>query len=63
MVRGKLASRIKHPNAEGDPKRPDFVRYAFPKTLLVPIEETENRPKSELAAALAHHFNDEVSDA
>ena len=36
----------------------DVEKY---KTLLGQIEETENQLKSELAAALAHHFVDEVA--
>jgi type I restriction enzyme, R subunit len=30
MVRGKLATRIKNPEAKGGPKRADYVLYARP---------------------------------
>lgn len=38
MVRGKLASRIKNPNAKGGPKRADFVLYARPNVPIAVIE-------------------------
>ncbi len=49
----------KNPNApEEESHDPDVLLEKY-KTLLGQIEETENRLKSELAAALAHHFVDE----
>lgn len=45
-----------HPNGpEEEIHDPDILLIKY-KTLLGQIEETENRLKSELAAALAHHF-------
>jgi type I restriction enzyme M protein len=47
---------LKNPNApEEDSHEPDVLLDKY-ITLLGQIEETENRLKSELAAALAHHF-------
>lgn len=47
---------LKNPNApEEESLDPDVLLNKY-KTLLGQIEETENRLKSELAAALAHHF-------
>ena len=47
---------IKNPNApEEETHDPDVLLEKY-KKLLGEIEETENRLKSELAAALAHHF-------
>ncbi|WP_202730434.1 class I SAM-dependent DNA methyltransferase [Achromobacter xylosoxidans] len=47
---------IKNPNApEKETHDPDLLLEKF-KKLLGEIEETENQLKSELAAALAHHF-------
>ena len=47
---------IKNPNApEGETHDPDLLLEKY-KKLLGEIEETENQLKSELAAALAHHF-------
>lgn len=47
---------LKNPNApEEESHDPDFLLDKY-KTLLGQIEETENRLKAELAAALAHHF-------
>lgn len=47
---------MKNPNApEEESHDPDVLLDKY-KTLLGQIEETENRLKSELAAALAHHF-------
>ncbi|CAG2086366.1 MULTISPECIES: class I SAM-dependent DNA methyltransferase [Xanthomonas] len=47
---------LKNPNApEKESQDPDVLLDKY-KTLLSQIEETENRLKSELAAALAHHF-------
>ena len=49
---------IKNPNApEEETHDPDVLLEKY-KKLLGEIEETENQFKSELAAALAHHFND-----
>ena len=46
----------KNPRASNDlPDDPDELLLAY-KTLLADIEETESHLKSELAAALAHHF-------
>lgn len=50
---------IKNPNApEEESHDPDLLLEKY-KTLLGEIEETENNLKSELAAALAHHFTAE----
>lgn len=50
---------LKNPNApEEESHDPDVLLDKY-KTLLGQIEETENRLKSELAAALAHHFDTE----
>lgn len=50
---------IKNPNApEDEIHDPDLLLEKY-KKLLGEIEETENQLKSELAAALAHHFVDE----
>jgi type I restriction enzyme R subunit len=38
MVRGKLAARIKNPDAKGGPKRADFVLYAKPNVPIAVIE-------------------------
>lgn len=38
MVRGKLASRIKNPDAKGGPKRADFVLYARPNVPIAVVE-------------------------
>lgn len=47
---------LKNPNApEEESHDPDILLDKY-KTLLGRIEETQNRLKSELAAALAHHF-------
>lgn len=49
---------LKNPNApEEESHDPDVLLEKY-KKLLGEIEETENRLKSELAAALAHHFTD-----
>lgn len=53
---------LKNPNApEEESHDPDVLLDKY-KTLLGQIEETENRLKSELAAALAHHFTTEEDD-
>lgn len=47
---------LKNPNApEEESHDPDLLLEKY-KKLLGEIEETENQLKSELAAALAHHF-------
>ncbi len=38
MVRGKLAARIKNPEAKGGPKRADFVLYARPNHPIAVVE-------------------------
>lgn len=38
MVRGKLAARIKSPDAKGGPKRADFVLYARPNIPIAVVE-------------------------
>mgnify|MGYP000093020215 CR=1 FL=1 len=38
MVRGKLASRIKNPDAKGGPKRADFVLYGRPNLPIAIVE-------------------------
>ncbi len=38
IVRGKLASRIKNPEAKGGPKRADFVLYARPNVPVAVVE-------------------------
>lgn len=38
MVRGKLASRIKNPDAKGGPKRADFVLYGRPNIPIAVVE-------------------------
>lgn len=51
---------IKNPNApEAETHDPDVLLEKY-KKLLGEIEETENQLKSELAAALAHHFSPEA---
>ena len=50
---------LKNPNApEEESHDPDELQIKY-KKLLGEIEETENQLKSELAAALSHHFSDE----
>jgi type I restriction enzyme M protein len=52
---------LKNPNApEEESHDPDVLLEKY-KALLGQIEETENRLKSELAAALAHHFQSETA--
>ena len=54
---------LKNPNApEEESHDPDVLLDKY-KALLGQIEETENRLKSELAAALAHHFSSEDAQA
>jgi type I restriction enzyme M protein len=53
---------MKNPNApEEESHDPDVLLEKY-KKLLGEIEETENRLKSELAAALAHHFGGEATE-
>ncbi|MDD2767822.1 MAG: N-6 DNA methylase [Methylococcus sp.] len=53
---------LKNPNApEEESHDPDVLLEKY-KILLGQIEETENQLKSELAAALAHHFTAEASE-
>lgn len=53
---------LKNPNGpEEESHDPDVLLDKY-KTVLGQIEETENRLKSELAAALAHHFTTEEAD-
>jgi type I restriction enzyme R subunit len=43
MVRGKLAARIRNPEAKGGPKRADFVLYARPGVPIAVIEAKQAR--------------------
>lgn len=43
MVRGKLAARIKNPEAKGGPKRADFVLYARPNVPIAVVEAKQPR--------------------
>ena len=43
MVRGKLAARIKNPDAKGGPKRADFVLYARPDIPIAVVEAKQAR--------------------
>jgi len=43
MVRGKLAARIKNPNAKGGPKRADFVIYARPNVPIAVVEAKQSK--------------------
>ncbi|MEN9479289.1 MAG: hypothetical protein RLZZ298_684 [Pseudomonadota bacterium] len=43
MVRGKLAARIKNPDAKGGPKRADFVLYARPNLPIAVVEAKQAR--------------------
>lgn len=43
IVRGKLATRIKNPDAKGGPKRADFVLYARPNLPIAVIEAKQAR--------------------
>ncbi|MCB1777826.1 MAG: N-6 DNA methylase [Candidatus Competibacteraceae bacterium] len=53
---------LKNPNTpEEESHDPDVLLEKY-KKLLGEIEETENQLKAELAAALAHHFVDEVAE-
>jgi type I restriction enzyme M protein len=54
---------VKNPNApEKESYDPDELLVQY-KQLLGEIKETENQLKSELAAALAHHFITETEEA
>lgn len=43
MVRGKLAARVKNPDAKGGPKRADFVLYARPNVPIAVVEAKQAR--------------------
>lgn len=43
MVRGRLAARIKNPEAKGGPKRADFVLYARPNVPIAVVEAKQAR--------------------
>lgn len=43
MVRGKLAARVKNPNAKGGPKRADYVLYANPSVPIAVIEAKQSK--------------------
>jgi len=43
MVRGKLAARVRNPEAKGGPKRADFVLYARPNLPIAVIEAKQAR--------------------
>jgi type I restriction enzyme R subunit len=43
MVRGKLAARIRNPEAKGGPKRADYVLYARPNIPIAVIEAKQAR--------------------
>lgn len=43
MVRGKLATRIKNPQAKGGPKRADYVLYARPNIPVAVVEAKQAR--------------------
>lgn len=43
MVRGKLAARIRNPDAKGGPKRADYVLYARPNIPIAVIEAKQAR--------------------
>ncbi|MXQ11249.1 EcoAI/FtnUII family type I restriction enzme subunit R [Microvirga makkahensis] len=43
MVRGKLAARVRNPNAKGGPKRADYVLYARPNLPIAVIEAKQAR--------------------
>ena len=45
MVRGKLAARIRNPDAKGGPKRADFVLYARPSVPIAIVEAKQARFK------------------
>lgn len=42
-VRGKMAARIKNPEAKGGPKRADFVLYARPNLAIAVVEAKQNK--------------------
>jgi type I restriction enzyme R subunit len=43
MVRGKLAARVRNPEAKGGPKRADYVLYARPNVPLAVVEAKQAR--------------------
>lgn len=53
---------LKNPNSPEEESHDPDVLLEKLKKVLSEIEETENTLKSELAAALSHHFGDEESD-
>src|SRR5215831_19037504 len=42
VVRGKVAARIQNPEAEGGPKRADYVLYGIPNVPLAVVEAKRN---------------------
>jgi type I restriction enzyme R subunit len=42
-VRGKIATRVRNPDAKGGPKRADYVLYARPNVPIAVIEAKQNR--------------------
>jgi type I restriction enzyme, R subunit len=42
-VRGKMASRVKNPDAKGGPKRADYVLYAHPNLAIAVVEAKQNK--------------------
>lgn len=42
VVRGKVAQRVKDPEAQGGPKRSDYVLYAKPNIALATLEAKRN---------------------
>ncbi|WES90645.1 EcoAI/FtnUII family type I restriction enzme subunit R [Dickeya fangzhongdai] len=43
MVRGKMASRVKNPEAKGGPKRADYVLYARPDVPIAVVEAKQSK--------------------
>lgn len=43
MVRGRLAARVRNPEAKGGPKRADYVLYARPNVPLAVVEAKQAR--------------------
>ena len=42
LVRGKIATRVKDPDASGGPKRADYILYAYPHVPLAVVEAKRN---------------------
>jgi len=42
-VRGKMAARVKNPDAKGGPKRADYVLYARPNLAIAVVEAKQNK--------------------